>query len=299
MAAAKIQRPGLVPFLSTKESKPLWMADNSCRYDSLRAACLRWMTNGKAQSHQWSLDILLYCCTRFPKQVKTRWQRTRSTLFHVQCFLIETTWRFFCRDLAAAWMIGPGEATRTGSTSPLCGVTRLAEIWRIFAASFHLHFLCKARYDRLMRSAIVIQSGGIMGMIQEDMPKRWRLGIGSREEEWLETIILKKCMFFFLNDIRTSTFPALPPPQCEWRWLAGNMIDGSSFVGLAEPRPFSGRREGAWRGYTRKSQKKTCWYCVPKDLLCINCICMYGWTKTVAETHPSIEISSLFPIWCC
>ena len=91
-------------------------------------------------------------------------------------------------------------------------------------------------------------------------------------------------MFFFLNDIRTSTFPALPPPQCEWRWLAGNMIDGSSFVGLAEPRPFSGRREGAWRGYTRKSQKKTCWYCVPKDLLCINCICMYGWTKTVAET---------------
>ena len=88
---------------------------------------------------------------------------------------------------------------------------------------------------------------------------------------------------FLLND-RTSTFPVLPPPQCEWRWLAGNMIDGSSFVGLAEPRPFSGRREGAWRGYTRKSQKNTCWYCVPKDLICINCICMYGWTKTMAET---------------
>ena len=87
-----------------------------------------------------------------------------------------------------------------------------------------------------------------------------------------------------LNDIRTSTFPVIPPPQCEWRWLAGNMIDGSSFVGLAEPRPFSGRWEGAWRGYTRKSQKKACWFCVPKDLICINCICMYGWTKTVAET---------------
>lgn len=160
VAAAKIQRPGLVPFLSTKESKPLWMADNSCGYDSLRAACLRWMRNGKAQSHQWSLDILLYCCTRFRKQVKTRWQRMRSTLsiFHVQCFSSKP------HDLAAAWMIGPGEATRTGSTSPLCGVTRLAEIWRIFAASFHLHFLCKARYDRLMRSAIVIQSGGIMGI---------------------------------------------------------------------------------------------------------------------------------------
>lgn len=207
-----------------------------------------------------------------------------SPLFHVQCFSSKPHGIFPAEISAAAWMIGPGEATRTGSTSPLCGVTRLAEIWRIFAASFHLHFLCKARYDRLMRSAIVIQSGGIMGMIQEDMPKRWRLGIGSREEEWLETIILKDVCFFFLNDIRTSTFPVIPPPQCEWRWLAGNMIGGSSFVGLAEPRPFSGRWEGAWRGYTRKSQKNTCWYCVPKDLLCMNCICMYGWTKTMAET---------------
>lgn len=95
-------RPGewYFPFLSTKESKPLWMADNSCGYDSLRAACLRWMTNGKAQSHQWSLDILLYCCTCFRKQVQTRWQRTRSMLSIIPCsvFLIETTWHFSCRD---------------------------------------------------------------------------------------------------------------------------------------------------------------------------------------------------------
>lgn len=78
---------------------------DSCGFDSLRAACLRWMTNGKAQSYQWSLDILLYCCTRFRKQVKTRWQRTRSTLsiFHVQCFSSKPHGVFSAEIWLLAW----------------------------------------------------------------------------------------------------------------------------------------------------------------------------------------------------
>ena len=116
------------------------------------------------------------------------------------------------------------------------------------------------------------------------MPKRWRLGIGSREEEWLETIILKNAWFF------SSTISGLPPFQCSPHRSAngagspGTWSTEAHSLGWRSHDHSAAGEKGLGEDIPEKVRKKACWFCVPKDLLCINCICMYGWTKTVAET---------------
>lgn len=71
------------------------------------------------------------------------------------CCLDDRTWRGY-KDRQYVTALRSDKAVRDP--------TDLCRFNLIYSEEFHLHFLCKARYDRLMRSAIVIQSGGIMGI---------------------------------------------------------------------------------------------------------------------------------------